>query len=69
MNSYVLNLLKTTQEKIEGLKEQLIELETELLGLEITYKNRYAVIMHVDWKNNSLLLNVDDLYEEWVVFK
>ncbi|WP_342498247.1 hypothetical protein [Bacillus sp. FSL M8-0350] len=69
MNSYVLNLLKTTQEKIEGLKEQLIELETELLGLEITYKNRYAVIIHVDWENNSLLLNVDDLYEEWVVFK
>ncbi|WP_144468707.1 hypothetical protein [Bacillus pumilus] len=69
MDSNIILRLKDTQEKIEGLKEQINELKTELIGAEITYKNRNAVIIHVDWENDSLLLNVDDLYEEWVSFK
>lgn len=69
MDSTIINRLKTNKGKIENLKEHLFELKIELIGAEITYKNRDAVIIHVDWENDSLLLNVDDSYEEWVSFK
>lgn len=72
MDSNIIARLKDTQEKIEGLQEQINELKTELIGAVITYKNRDAVIIHVDWANDSILLNVDETYEEdeeWVSFK
>ncbi|MCP9283589.1 hypothetical protein [Bacillus safensis] len=69
MDSTIINRLKTNKGKIEKLKEHLFELEIELIGAEITYKNRNTVIIHVDWENDCLLLNVDDSYEEWVSFK
>ncbi|NOL36795.1 hypothetical protein [Bacillus safensis] len=72
MDSNIITRLKDTQEKIERLQEQINELKTELIGAVISYKNRDAVIIHVDWANDSILLNVDETYEEdeeWVSFK
>ncbi|KQU12105.1 hypothetical protein ASG46_06085 [Bacillus sp. Leaf49] len=72
MDSNIISRLKDTQEKIQRLQEQINELKTELIGAVITYKNRDAVIIHVDWANDSILLNVDETYEEdeeWVSFK
>ncbi|NMV98026.1 hypothetical protein [Bacillus velezensis] len=61
----ILDHLKSKNEKIEALKEEMYELKHELDGAETTYNNNNATIVHVDWEGKAVLLNIDDGKEEW----
>lgn len=60
--------LRGMSDAIEKLEEEISELRWELIGAEVTYKGKEAIIDTIDWRANHVLLNYDDENYEWVSF-
>lgn len=60
--------LRDMSDDIERLEEEIGELRWELIGAEVTYKGKEAIIDTIDWRANHVLLNYDDEHYEWVSF-
>ena len=68
-----MNYVKKTNEKIkknklriEELREEISELEDNLIGIEITHEGKEAIVMEMDWDAEEVYLNYDDENFEWV---
>ncbi|UPI12929.1 hypothetical protein [Bacillus phage SBSphiJ5] len=60
--------LQDMSDDIERLEEEIGELRWELIGAEVTYKGKEAIVDTIDWRANQVLLNYDDENYEWVSF-
>ncbi|UPI11923.1 hypothetical protein [Bacillus phage SBSphiJ2] len=60
--------LQDMSDDIERLEEEIGELRWELIGAEVTYKGKEAIVDTIDWRANHVLLNYDDENYEWVSF-
>lgn len=64
----LMELLKKRSKKIEETYDLLFELENGLVGADVEYQGKEAIIMQVDWEDKSVLLNYDDVNMEWIAF-
>ncbi|WP_226035721.1 hypothetical protein [Aquibacillus saliphilus] len=64
----LIKLMQKRSDRIENVKEDLFELETDLIGAEVRHEDKEAMIMEIDWMQKAVLLNYDDVNMEWITF-
>lgn len=65
----IVEFLQERREEIEQLREKLHELEDGLDGADVEHEGRAAIIMHVDWDAQYVMLNYADEDMRWLPFK